>query len=231
MLAARPSPLHRLLTVGIAALFVMLSALVVASPASAHDSLISSDPAADSSVETLPGEISLSFSAALLTMSPQDTVIDVLSPSGEDVSEGDAVVDGAIVRQQLGNAPEPGEYTVNWHVVSSDGHPTEGTFSFTVENASAPAETAAPVPPANDETTTAEPSRKPATMPTPTSSETTAPAGDEDEDRPFGELLPWILLGVTGIAIVGALTALLISRGRGADGDGADGGDGDPEPR
>ena len=212
------------LTVGICALFVMLGTLFVSTPASAHDALVSSDPAADTSVEALPDTVTLSFSAALLTMGSRDTVVDVLSPSGENVSTGDAVVDGAVVRQAVGPAPEAGDYTVNWHVVSSDGHPTEGSFSFQVESAAASEETAAPVPPADDADATAAPSKKPVTTPAPGSETPAAPAEGEDDGTGAGGVLPWILLGVTGVAVVGALGALLVSRTRGgAAGDGSGG--------
>ncbi|WP_345750634.1 copper resistance CopC family protein [Microbacterium rhizophilus] len=221
--ARSPRP-HRLVVTGAAALSVGLGVLLAASPAAAHDSLISTDPATDSTVETMPEEISLSFSSALLTMSPQDTVVDVISPSGQDVSEGDAVVDGAVVRQAIGEAVGAGAYTVNWHVVSGDGHPTEGSYSFAVTTASE----GTGVAPENDETQTAPPP-KPVVTPTPTkeapsaapTTASAAPAPSENHDRSFGEVLPWILLGVTGIAIVGALIAVLVTRGRGGSDDDA----------
>jgi methionine-rich copper-binding protein CopC len=224
MRAAHPSSLHRLLTIGSAALLVMLGVFATAAPASAHDSLDSSrtTPAPESTVATMPDEITLAFSAALLTMSPQDTVVDVLSPSGTDVSEGDAVVDGAMVHQTIGDVTEPGAYTVNWHVVSSDGHPTEGTYTFTVESASAESGAGA-VAPENDEAATPPPAKGDVTptpvKETPSAAPTTPAADDDGDDRSFGEVLPWILLGVTGIAIVGALIAILASRGRGDDDD------------
>jgi methionine-rich copper-binding protein CopC len=218
MPAARQSYLHRLVTIGTAAIFVMLAVLAGGSPASAHDALVSSDPAADSTVETMPQEISLSFSAALLTMSPKDTVVNVVSAAGEDVTDGDAVVDGAIVRQALREPTEAGTYTVTWHVVSSDGHPTEGTFAFTVASVSG----GGAVAPENDETTTPPPPKTVVTpTPTPvTDSPTATPSAAPGEagDRSFGEMLPWILLGVTGIAIAGALIAVLVSRSRGGAG-------------
>lgn len=218
---ARPSNPLRRLTLGISALSVMLGALVIASPASAHDALEVADPAPGSSVETMPATITLTFSAALQTLTPEDTYVEVLSPSGENLASGDERVEGAVIRQDVAPATEAGEYTVEWRAVSSDGHPISDTFSFTVLSASAE-QTAAPMPPANDEQTTIEPTRKPATTPVPSASETPGPAGGAgDEDRPFGDMLPWIMLGVTGVAVVGALTALLVSRARGgASGDG-----------
>ncbi|WP_309069046.1 copper resistance protein CopC [Microbacterium sp.] len=221
MPASRRFRPHRLLSVGLGALLALLGSVVIAAPAAAHDSLISSDPAADSSVETMPEEITLSFSAALLTMSPQDTVVDVLSPSGTDVSEGDAVVDGAVVSQAIGTITEPGAYTVNWHVVSSDGHPTEGTFAFTVETASGSG-----VAPENDETATPPPPKDvvtptpvaPTATPSPSGTSSAAPVPADDEDRSFGEMLPWILLILTGVAVLGALIAVLVTRSRGRHG-------------
>ncbi|WP_203135541.1 copper resistance CopC family protein [Microbacterium sp. JZ31] len=215
----RPRP-HRLVPLGLAALLALLGSVAVATPAAAHDSLISSDPAADSSVEAMPEEITLSFSAALLTMSPQDTIVDVVAPSGADVSEGDAVVDGAVVRQAIGTVTEAGAYTVNWHVVSSDGHPTEGTFAFTVETASggsggvAPENDATATPPPPKDVVTPTPVAPTAT-PSDTPSATASAPAEDDEDRSFGEMLPWILLILTGVAVLGALIAVLVARVRG----------------
>ena len=63
-LTVRRSPALILLAATLLAAFLVLFAWP--QPAAAHDSLIDSNPAADSTVETLPVELSLTFSAALI---------------------------------------------------------------------------------------------------------------------------------------------------------------------
>ncbi|TFU34142.1 copper resistance protein CopC [Microbacterium paludicola] len=226
MRAAHPSSLHRLLTIGSAALLVMLGVFATTAPASAHDRLLTSDPSDGSTVQSMPDEITLTFDAAVQSITENDTYINVLAPSGENLSTGAESIDGAIIRQQLSPATEAGAYTVEWRAVSSDSHPISGTYTFTVESASAESGAGA-VAPENDETATPPPAKGDVT-PTPVketpAASSTPPAADDEgdgdgDDRSFGEVLPWILLGVTGIAIVGALIAILASRGRGDDDD------------
>ncbi|GGH40522.1 copper resistance CopC family protein [Microbacterium album] len=219
MASARFPRLSRLLAPAAAA--AVVASLALASPAAAHDTLISSDPAEGSSVTAMPEAVTLSFSAALITMGGDETVVDVLSPSGENLSEGSAEVDGAVVTQAVAAPTETGEYTVNWRVVSSDGHPTDGTFSFSLEAVAPPAEEpSAPTTPATEEPAATDQPETPAT-PAP-DAETPAPDGDAD-DAAGGDALPWILLGIVALAIVGTLIALLVRRGRpGARDDSAD---------
>ncbi|MEL5990511.1 copper resistance CopC family protein [Microbacterium phosphatis] len=213
MSAPRSSHPHRLTTIGIASLFVMFAALCVASPAAAHDALQpeQSSPVPGSTIETMPEQITLAFSDALLTLGPQDTVIDVLAPSGAEVSEGDAVVDGALVTQEIGTVTETGAYTVNWHVVSSDGHPTEGSYEFTVTTVApaSPAATATPDPAATEQPTATQQPEEP------TATATAAPLTDEaDDDSGTAAAWPWILLVTAIIVVAAALLPLVIRRMR-----------------
>ncbi|MER7797697.1 copper resistance protein CopC [Microbacterium sp. NPDC096154] len=234
MPAPRSSHLHRLLTLGVCALAALLGPLVVASPAAAHDQLTSADPSADSTVEVMPDTLTLTFSDALISLNGDETVVEVVSPSGADAADGRPEVEGAIVRQALASIGEPGRYTVTWRVVSSDGHPTSGTFGFDVANASA---TGGAVAPENDETATAPPPRKNAT-PTPAASspspsvETPPASTDAPSDAAAAPVLPWIMLGITAAAVVGVVAALLVSRRRGGPARGEGGGrDDDPAGR
>lgn len=194
-----------------------LGALIIASPASAHDQLVSSDPAADASVEVMPDEMTLVYSGELIDAG-DGTVVEVLSPGGTDVVDGDLTVDGPDVVVPLGDAPEAGAYEVTWRVVSNDGHPIDGSFSFAVETASAGAssddaaaaedETAADGEQPTEET--AEPTAEPSE---PTASEDAAPT---DADA-FLRNVPWIVIGVIVIAGGGAVIALLVGRARRLD--------------
>lgn len=135
------------------ALSILFFALSPALSASAHDQLIGSDPAAGSTVQTLPRTITLTFSGVLIN-DAGTTAIGVTDSSGRALTFGDPVVEGTHVTQAL-RGPATGTITVQWRVVSSDGHPVSGEFTVIVGKASttsvtpsalAPAEGAAQFP-------------------------------------------------------------------------------------
>jgi len=151
-------------------------------------------PAADESVETVPAELTLTFSAKLIEGEGATEVV-VTDPSGASVTDGAATVDGAIVTQPLRASGPAGEYHVIWKVVSSDGHPTSGEYSFTVtvgdDGAATESPSAAP--------TTAPPAEQTA-VPEPT----TTPAADSEDS---GGASAWIwALSIGGILVAVALT-------------------------
>ncbi|SFS02833.1 hypothetical protein SAMN04487846_1611 [Microbacterium sp. cf046] len=193
-----PRSLGRALTAAAAALLLAGAGLLVASPASAHDELVSSDPAADSSLDALPAELTLTFSGELAT-DPGATELQVTDASGASLADGEPVVDGTTVTQPLSGAAS-GAVTVLWKVVSSDGHPISGEFGFTVAEA--------PPTPTPTPTETTTPTETPTPEPTPTPTETIAPVDSG------AAAVPWILLGVLAVAVLGAVTYLLVSRAR-----------------
>ncbi|MFK0400731.1 copper resistance protein CopC [Microbacterium sp. NPDC090225] len=191
-----------------AALLAAFLVLFAPLSASAHDDLISSTPVADSTVDVLPAEIVLTFSADLIT-GENATEVQVLDANGNLVSEGAAVTEGATVTQPLITAADAGVYRVLWKVVSSDGHPTSKEFSFTVANSTAP--TPAPSPAATETASapfaSAEPSASPSATPTLTA----------DDDAAATPSTAWIwILVVLGILVIaaGITLAVILSRRR-----------------
>lgn len=100
-------------------------------PASAHDALVSSNPAADEVREDAPQEIELVYSGELMKIGNQ---VRVTNAEGETVTDGDPVIEGTTLTQALTvSDPQADDtYTVTWRVVSSDGHPIQGKYSFSV---------------------------------------------------------------------------------------------------
>ncbi|MCC4249827.1 copper resistance CopC family protein [Microbacterium testaceum] len=195
------APRRRALPAVLATVAVALAALLApAAPASAHDELVSSDPSADAVLDALPAQITLTFSADVLDAEGA-TVIQVTDAEGTVLTDGAPEVAGTVVTQALAG-PASGAVTAVWRVVSSDGHPIDGTFSFTVP--SAPTPTATPTP-------TASPSTTPSPEPTVTVTATPAPAENTSDASP----LPWILLAVALVLVIGALVWLLVARARG----------------
>lgn len=186
----------------LAAFLVLFSPL----PASAHDALVSSSPAADSQVETLPAELTLTFSAKLIDGGGATEVV-VTGPDGETVTDGPATVDGAIVTQPLLASAPAGEYHVIWKVVSSDGHPTSDEYYFTVTTGSETTPSAQP----SAAPTSAAPSEAASEAPVATAT----PSPDADTDAGSGATT-WIwVLSIGGILVIVALIVWYWLRSRG----------------
>lgn len=183
----------RVITV-FAAVLTLTALLLVGGPASAHDQLLSSDPKDGATLDEAPTSISLTFSAA-----PLDSGIEVVlaGPDGVTAEGTDIQVEDEVVTAQFEDGLPPGGYDVAWHVVSSDGHPIDGEFSYVVEGAAEPTETATEEPEMS--TQEAEPSRAPDTEAPTTAAEL---AGDGSGADPSG-------LAVTG----GILAAVLVVLG------------------
>ncbi len=191
--------------------------LLAPAPAHAHDSLISSDPADGATLETSPEQITLTYSADVLEVSPVVQMSE--SDSGEPV-ELTPVIDGPTVTAEI---PEPlaaGTHTVQWRVVSSDGHPIEGSFTFTVETGPEPtegqptetADTATGETAGTGEATASASESATASAAPETPAPETGSAGTGQEEG--ADTLP-LLLGVVGVAVLGvALAAFFALRRR-----------------
>jgi methionine-rich copper-binding protein CopC len=116
------------------ALFTLALAGQVASavPASAHDYLVSTSPAADGTADASPPRVTLTFNEAVNT---RFSTVQVTGPQGGVWQTGSPEVVGATVNQRLLPLGPAGAYRVTWRVVSADGHPVGGTFAFTLRTA------------------------------------------------------------------------------------------------
>jgi len=106
-------------------LLVVLTALP---GASAHTQLTSSVPGNGQVLQELPPAVELTFSGAVAT----PAYVVVRDPAGDEVAEGDAQVRDAVVTQPMTGRDVAGDYTVDYRVVSADGHPVTGSLTFTV---------------------------------------------------------------------------------------------------
>lgn len=120
-------PRTRPLVAGLAVAVVALFA--TAAPASAHDKLVSSDPASDQTLQEAPETVSLTYSADVLDMGAAVVVTD---GDGTDWVSDAPVIDGAVVTAALDPGLPDGGYEIRWRVVSSDGHPITGIVPFAV---------------------------------------------------------------------------------------------------
>ena len=187
---------------------LVLAAGALATPAAAHDSLVSADPADGAALAEPPAAIVLEFSGDILDLNP---ALELEDPQGAVVEVGAALVDGATVTWELAD-PESllaGEYAVVWAVTSQDGHPIDGSFGFTVDGSWAPAE---PSPEATEaEPTEAAPSDAAPTEPTAAEpSEPTTATPSETPADPDGEATTISSVGATWLVPGLAITALVV---------------------
>ena len=112
----------------ILALAALLATMVgLAAPASAHARLEASSPKEGSTLTATPPEIMLRFNEPI-----QSGLNEVSVRTGStDATDGDLEVDGSTVYQPLKSSLPAGSYTVSYKVVSADGHPISGSYSFT----------------------------------------------------------------------------------------------------
>jgi copper resistance protein C len=108
-----------------------LAALAGMPAAQAHSFLDHASPAVGSAVPTPPAAVTLWFTQDL---EPAFSSVTVTNQAGQRVDLGNGrIPQGHPDELQIGLKPlPPGTYTVSWHVVSVDTHPTEGTFTFEV---------------------------------------------------------------------------------------------------
>ncbi|MCL1869037.1 MAG: copper resistance protein CopC [Promicromonosporaceae bacterium] len=164
----------------------------IAAPASAHDRLVSSDPADGATLTAVPAAFTFTFVEDPLATGAQV----VITPQGGEPIRQDATVSGTKVSVPAPPALANGSYEVAWRVVSDDGHPVEGTIHVTL----AVPQAASPSP-----TPTADPA-----TPSPTASPTVAPATTGDSSG------MWTGVGALVVAAL-AVIGLLVLRRRGLD--------------
>lgn len=121
-------PMSRLRAAACLGAAILLTQLVGVLPAYAHASLVSTNPADGATVRTLPTEMSATFSENLGT----PAYLVVTASNGDDVTNGEPTVLDDAVSVPLKDPGIRGEYSVSYRVVSADGHPIEGTLTFTV---------------------------------------------------------------------------------------------------
>ena len=115
-------------------LALVTSVTLTALPATSHEQLVDQEPKSGQVLEAGIAEVRLSFSDDLISLdNSAGSEIVILDENQNPVNNGCAVIDArtAIARADIDT---PGTYQVGWRVVSGDGHPISGSFSFVVEN-------------------------------------------------------------------------------------------------
>ncbi|WP_181276144.1 copper resistance CopC family protein [Brevibacterium oceani] len=119
------------LRMGFAAVLVAAMSVFAFAPAvSAHDQLVSSNPEDGAELDRQPEWLEMTFSGNIQEVGSEVTVV----VDGKDVSAGELTVEGKKLSVALPDDLKPGDYKVTWRVVSQDGHPISGDYSFTIKD-------------------------------------------------------------------------------------------------
>ncbi|XXD09148.1 CopC domain-containing protein YobA [Klebsiella sp. R445] len=111
----------------------LLAGFFVSAAAFAHAHLQQQTPAADSTVAASPETLTLNFSEGIET---SFSGVTLTGPQQQSVATGKLARSDSNPTQlivPLTQPLTPGTYTVDWHVVSVDGHKTKGQYHFTVK--------------------------------------------------------------------------------------------------
>lgn len=178
--------IRQLLNALLGAVVLAAALLGAVGPASAHDAAESTSPAAGATVPAPPEKVSVTFNHNPLAIGSQIAVTDA---AGSNWADGPVEIVDNVASEKVKPGAPAGLFTVAWRVASSDGHPIEGSFTFTATaTAGAAGSTAAAAVPTLG---TAQPGTTP------------APEKSPDASQPF----PWSIVIFVGTA-VGILVAL-----------------------
>ena len=99
----------------------------------AHGEMVQATPAVDSNVLTAPTEVSIEFNGKLQIIGNTNVnSIEVTDNQGQVISSPTSVVEGNKISTKLQLTDITGLVSVHFRIVSEDGHPVEGDYSFTV---------------------------------------------------------------------------------------------------
>lgn len=127
----RPAP-GRLVAALVAGALAVTAPLLGASPAEAHEQLLSSSPAEGERLAVAPTELALEFTDEVMDLG---AVLRLSDAAGAAWELGEPVLEGARVAASVESALPDGAYSLAWRVVSADGHPISGLVPFTVGDA------------------------------------------------------------------------------------------------
>ncbi|WP_260864135.1 CopC domain-containing protein YobA [Citrobacter sp. Marseille-Q6884] len=112
---------------------IALASVLTAPAAFAHAHLTQQNPAANAQVSASPQALTMTFSEGI---EPAFSGATLTGPKQEQIKTGKATRNEQDKKQliiPLAQSLDAGTYTVDWHVVSVDGHKTKGHYTFSVK--------------------------------------------------------------------------------------------------
>ncbi|WP_162848542.1 copper resistance CopC family protein [Paenibacillus nanensis] len=190
-------------------IFIFAFMLILPNTVLAHSKLTASTPSADSTVNTVPGQVEMTFNTDIESLSN----FKLFNAAGEQIETGKASVNGATMTGALPPDLANGVYTVKWTIIGADSHSVEGEFSFTVD-----APVTSPSPEASPSPDSAEASGQPAASAEPSPTVEPSPSADAaqaddtgNENDGNGSALTPILI-IAGIIVIAAVIITLSRR-------------------
>ncbi|NIH77573.1 copper resistance CopC family protein [Amycolatopsis viridis] len=111
----------------------LVALVVTATPALAHNVLVSSDPAKDAVLETGPSKVTLTFDSPV--QGGDVNQVSVVGPDGSQWAEGEVQISSNVVTAAVRPLGPAGRYTIGYRILSADGHPVLGDVAFTLSKA------------------------------------------------------------------------------------------------
>ena len=188
----------------VGALLVAAGVLAVAAPAQAHNYVVSTIPASGSVLTQLPEQFSITTNDNLLNLAGRATAS--CCRSGMRAARTTATVASACRARRcppLRRWGEPGDYTIAWQLISTDGHTVSDEIPFTWQpDATQPApSTGSATPPDCHGTHSAA-----------TSAETAQPSAPPTASAvPLGDVL-WIGGAILLVGLAAGTTLLVVTR-------------------
>jgi copper transport protein len=121
--------------VALLATLAVLWSLLLAHPAAAHAELVDIAPENGAQLTRPPTEVRMTFTESVNLVNDGIRLVDHV---GATVPTPDPTVDGRTVTWPMPAVLPEGHYVVTWRVLSKDGHPVNGAFSFGVGTAAVP---------------------------------------------------------------------------------------------
>jgi copper transport protein len=179
-----------------AVLLAVTTALLAAAPgtASAHNALVSSDPADGATLPTAPTQITWVFDKAVPLETMTVTLIDATGVRTELSGSTHGPAGDTVVVTPL-PAVQPGPVSLRWRLVGPDGHPITGRVDITV---------ASPAP------ATSVTAAAPAPTPAPSVPSVAEPRDDRDGPYTTSSAARWVLRYVSYAAIM-AIVGILVT--------------------
>ena len=138
---------HKFAVTLVSVALLAVAAFMGAGAASAHATLIASDPAENAELAQAPTQVTATFNEP---MQAQFAAMTVVGPDGDLWSTGDPQVRDVTITVGVRPLGPAGTYTVNYRATSADGHVVSGSWSFRLTTAgttaAAPTTSQSPAP-------------------------------------------------------------------------------------
>jgi methionine-rich copper-binding protein CopC len=131
---------HAVTFAAASAIAAVVACAVLATPASAHSQLLTTNPADGAALTAPISEVDLTFNERV---QGTFTTVVVRGPGDVSYSDGHVQVIDDVVHQRV-YPLRSGSYEVAWRAISADGHPVEGQFAFTIALSAGEEPTAGP---------------------------------------------------------------------------------------